>query len=77
MVPVTVGLALSGVQVMVFPETQYEYCAPVSVVITFPAVVDWPLKAGSLDTKPAPPFWLTVAGQSQKAGRASTQVAEA
>ena len=27
-VPVTVGLALCGVRVTVFPETQYEYCGP-------------------------------------------------
>jgi hypothetical protein len=42
MVPVMVGLVLCGVMVIVFPETQYAYCAsPESPVMvsTLPEVV--------------------------------------
>ena len=35
-VPAVVGLALCGVHVILLPETQYEYCAPPSVVTTLP-----------------------------------------
>jgi hypothetical protein len=38
-VPVVVGLVPCGVQVILFPETQYEYCRPSSVVTTLPEVL--------------------------------------
>jgi hypothetical protein len=38
-VPVVVGLVLCGVQVIVFPDTQYEYFASLPIVTTLPEVV--------------------------------------
>jgi hypothetical protein len=38
-VPVRVGLVICGVQVIVLPETQYEYFASLSSVTTLLAVV--------------------------------------
>jgi hypothetical protein len=56
-VPVTVGLVLSGVTVIVPPEPQYEYCGPggEEVVITLLDVVNVPLVDGALDGTPIPP----------------------
>jgi hypothetical protein len=38
-VPIVVGLVLGGAQVILLPETQYEYCRPLSVVTTLPEVL--------------------------------------
>jgi hypothetical protein len=38
-VPVVVGLVLCGVQVILLPETQYEYFVALSIVTTLPEVV--------------------------------------
>jgi hypothetical protein len=38
-VPVVIGLVVCGVQLAVFPVTQYEYCEPAPVVTALPDVV--------------------------------------
>jgi hypothetical protein len=62
-VPVVVGLVLFGVQVIPFPERQYEDCSPVSVWTVLPEVVYPPLVCGSTDSDPSPPVCWTVAAQ--------------
>jgi hypothetical protein len=75
-VPVVVGLAVCGVHVSVFPETQYENFVPSEVVITPPEVVYVPLVDGLADTHPSPPVSWTVAEQLHPPLAASVQVTD-
>jgi hypothetical protein len=64
-VPVKVGPAPCGVQLIVLPETQYAYFLPlsVSVVITLFEVVYLPFVGGSTDIMATPAGIWTVAEQ--------------
>jgi hypothetical protein len=73
MVPVTVGLVLSGVTVSVVPETQYAYAALSEVVNVLPDVVRVPLAVGLADTSPIPPDCATVPVQLHPPLEASVQ----